>query len=191
MHHRRNRAGLSCLWATKGSVFFLIQHYPKPCKEEIPTNFFFFCLFQTHLRLEQKAFKCLHAARFLLLECSEERTSELWLEQLHLHSGLLQFMNFLKTCINKSCPGLWKKTKKKGGEGGGAELIATEEEEEKKKSSKGFMSPHKSVKVCLGVVRRRVRVTPGLEVGRLFLRRTSPQVLREAPSGCFSSTRRC
>lgn len=30
------------------------------------------------------------------------------MEQLHLHSGPLQFMNFLKTCINKSCPGLWK-----------------------------------------------------------------------------------
>lgn len=39
---------------------------------------------------------------------SEERTSELWLEQLHLRSGPLQFMNLLKTCINKSCPGLWK-----------------------------------------------------------------------------------
>lgn len=55
-----------------------------------------------------KPFKCLHPACSLLPVCSEERTSELWLEQLHLRSGLLQFMNFLKTCINKSCPCLWK-----------------------------------------------------------------------------------
>lgn len=39
---------------------------------------------------------------------SEEPASELWLEQLHLCSGLFQFMNFLETCITKPGPGLSK-----------------------------------------------------------------------------------
>lgn len=127
-------------------------------------------LFWNHLYLclEQPPLKRLHQARSLLPVCSEERTSELWLEQLHLRSGPLRFMNFLKTCINKSCPGLWK-----------TGLIATGN------SSKGASAPHRvttrsrthRLSHCVAELMRWGEVTvqleasglkAGLVVGRLF-----------------------
>lgn len=48
---------------------------------------FFKILSRLYLCLEQNPFKCLHAACSLVPMHTEEKTSELWLEQLHFCSG--------------------------------------------------------------------------------------------------------